>query len=155
MYAMNKFISNMKIKSKIKNSCKVLLLSPGKGIYDYKLTYALELGQIVSVPLRKNIYHGVVLGEGTRGFPASKLKDIIEVHSSYIISGELLNFCNWLSNWYICDISHVLKMVIPSSSFLLPIKTLSLSLATDCPFIKNILPFLSITKTKASLNSLL
>lgn len=123
MYAMNKFISNMKIKSKIKNSCKVLLLSPGKGIYDYKLTYALELGQIVSVPLRKNIYHGVVLGEGTRGFPASKLKDIIEVHSSYIISGELLNFCNWLSNWYICDISHVLKMVIPSSSFLLPINT--------------------------------
>ena len=122
MYVMNKSFFNIKFKKKIKNSCQVLLLSPGKGVYDYRIDNALEPGEIVSVPLRKRIYQGIVLAEGTLGFPTSKLKDIIEVHNSTKISYELLYFCNWLSNWYISDISNVLKMVIPSSAFLYPVK---------------------------------
>ena len=74
MHVMDKFFSNMKLNKKIKNSCQVLIISPGKGIYDYKVNNKIEIGQIVTVPLRKKFYQGIVLDRGTRGFPVSKLK---------------------------------------------------------------------------------
>jgi primosomal protein N' (replication factor Y) len=119
---MEKSFSNMEKNNKIKNSCQVFLIYPGKGIYDYGVKDNIEIGQVVSVPLRKKVYQGIVFGEGTKDFPISKLKDIIEVHSSIAISPELLNFCNWLSNWYMSEKSQVLKMVIPTAKFLNPVK---------------------------------
>ena len=122
MHVMDKSFSNMKLNKKIKNSCQVLIISPGKGIYDYKVNNKIEIGQIVTVPLRKKFYHGIVLDRGTRGFPNSKLKDITEVHHSIVIPSELLSFCLWLSSWYMSDKSQVFKMVVPSATFLNAIK---------------------------------
>ena len=51
------------------------------------------------------------------------MKNIIEVHNSFIFSNELLSFCHWLTNWYISEKSQVFKMVIPSASFLKPVKS--------------------------------
>ena len=123
MYDMNKPFLNISSNKKINVSCQVLLIYPGKGTYDYRIKNSLEIGQLVSVPLRKSIYLGIVIGEGTKGFPRSKLKNIIEVHNSFIFSNELLSFCHWLTNWYISEKSQVFKMVIPSASFLKPVKS--------------------------------
>ena len=123
MYDMNKPFLNISSNKKINVSCQVLLIYPGKGTYDYRIKNSLEIGQLVSVPLRKSIYLGIVIGEGTKGFPRSKLKNIIEVHNSFIFSNELLSFCHWLTNWYISEKSQVFKMVIPSVSFLKPVKS--------------------------------
>ena len=122
MHVMDKSFSNIKLNKKIKNSCQVLIISPGKGIYDYKVNNKIEIGQIVTVPLRKKFYQGIVLDRGTRGFPNSKLKDITEVHQSIVIPSELLSFCLWLSSWYMSDKSQVFKMVFPSATFLNAIK---------------------------------
>ena len=123
MYNMKTPFLNLVSNKKINVSCQVLLIFPGKGIYDYRIKNSLEIGQLVSVPLRKSTYLGIIIGEGTQGFPSSKLKDIIEVHNFFIFSNELLSFCHWLTNWYISEISQVFKMVIPSSSFLKPVKS--------------------------------
>ena len=123
MYDMNKPFLNISSNKKTNVSCQVLLIYPGKGTYDYRIKNSLEIGQLVSVPLRKSIYLGIVIGEGTKGFPRSKLKNITEVHNSFIFSNELLSFCNWLTNWYISEKSQVFKMAIPSDSFLKPVKT--------------------------------
>ena len=123
MYDMNKPFLNISSNKKINVSCQVLLIYPGKGTYDYRIKNSLEIGQLVSVPLRKSIYLGIVIGEGTKGFPRSKLKNIIEVHNSFIFSNELLSFCHWLTNWYISEKSQVFKMVIPSASFIKPVKS--------------------------------
>ncbi len=122
MNDMNKSFTNIEFNKKIRKSCQVLLIYPAKGIYDYRIIESLEIGQLVSVPLRNNIYQGIVVGEGSKGFPNSKLKDVIQVHKSIKFSNELLSFCNWLSNWYISDKSQVFRMVISSASFLSPIK---------------------------------
>lgn len=50
------------------------------------------------------------------------MKDIIEIYKLPLISKELLNFCYWLSNWYMSDLSQVLKMVIPAANFLSIVK---------------------------------
>ena len=123
MYDMNKPFLNISSNKKINVSCQVLLIYPGKGTYDYRIKNSLEIGQLVSVPLRKSIYLGIVIGEGTKGFPRSKLKNIIEVHNSFIFSNELLSFCHWLTNWYISEKSQVFKMVIPAASFIKPVKS--------------------------------
>ena len=123
MYNMKTPFLNLVSNKKIHVSCQVLLIYPGKGTYDYRIKNSLGIGQLVSVPLRKSIYLGIVIGEGTKGFPRSKLKNIIEVHNSFIFSNELLSFCHWLTNWYISEISQVFKMVIPSASFLKPVKS--------------------------------
>ena len=114
------FINNANIQ--IKNSCQVIIISPGKGIYDYKVNDTVKIGQIVSVPLRNNIYMGVVIAKGSNNFPKNKLKNIIEIYKFPELSKELINFCYWLSDWYMSDISHVLKMVIPAINFISPIK---------------------------------
>ena len=44
----------------IKNSCQVIIISPGKGVYDYRVKGVVNIGQVVSVPLRKNIYLGLI-----------------------------------------------------------------------------------------------
>ena len=115
------FINNANIQ--IKNSCQVIIIAPGKGIYDYKIKETVKIGQIVSVPLRNNIYMGVIIAKGSNNFPKNKLKDIIEIYKLPVLSKELINFCCWLSDWYMSDISHVLKMVIPAINFISPIKT--------------------------------
>ena len=83
MYVMDKPITNTKLNKNVKNSCQVLLISPGKGIYDYRVNYNIEIGQIVSVPLRNKIYQGIVLGEGSKSFPESKLKDITKIGRTF------------------------------------------------------------------------
>jgi len=115
------FIKNANIQ--IKNSCQVIIITPGKGVYDYKIKGDVKIGQIVSVPLRKKIYTGVIIAKGSNNFPKNKLKDIIEVYKLPLLPIEIINFCFWLSDWYMSDISHVLKMVIPAINFISPIKT--------------------------------
>jgi len=91
-------------------------------VYDYKVKGDENIGQVVSVPLRKKIYLGVIIAKGSNNFPEHKLKDIIEVYKLPLLPIEILNFCLWLSEWYMSDISYVLKMVIPALNFTSPIK---------------------------------
>ena len=61
MHVMDKSFSNIKLNKKIKNSCQVLIISPGKGIYDYKVNNKIEIGQIVTVPLRKKFLGATII----------------------------------------------------------------------------------------------
>ena len=65
----------------------------------------------------------MIIAKGSNNFPKNKLKDIIEIYKLPVLPKELINFCCWLSDWYMSDISHVLKMVIPAINFISPIKT--------------------------------
>ena len=115
------FIKNADIQ--IKNSCQVIIISPGKGVFDYKVNSVVNIGQVVSVPLRKKIYIGIIIDKGSNNFPPYKLKDIIELYKLPLLPIEILNFCFWMSDWYMSDASHVLKMVIPTLNFIIPIKS--------------------------------
>ena len=115
------FIKNADIQ--IKNSCQVIIISPGKGVFDYKVNGVVNIGQVVSVPLRKKIYIGIIIAKGSNNFPPYKLKDIIELYKLPLLPIEILNFCFWMSDWYMSDASHVLKMVIPTLNFIIPIKS--------------------------------
>ena len=99
MNSKDKAIFMKNADKQLKNSCQVIIISPGKGIYDYKIKGSIDIGQVVSVPLRKNIYLGIVIAKGSNNFPQYKLKDIIEIYKLPLISSELLNFCYWLSDW--------------------------------------------------------
>ena len=91
-------------------------------MYDYRVKGVVNIGQFVSVPLRKNIYLGVIIAKGSNNFPKYKLKDIIEIYKLPLLPKEILNFCFWLSDWYMSDASYVMKMVVPALNFISPIK---------------------------------
>tara|TARA_B100000686_G_scaffold265830_1_gene280398 strand:+ start:10621 stop:12753 length:2133 start_codon:yes stop_codon:yes gene_type:complete len=99
-----------------------LLLNPGKGIFDYIVDKRILIGQIVYVPLRNKYYYGIVIGKGSNKLDAKKLKPISEIKNVPPISIELLNFCHWLSEWCMYDISLVTRMIIPSFNFLKSVK---------------------------------
>ena len=67
-------------------------------MYDYRVKDVVNIGQVVSVPLRKNIYLGVIIAKGSNNFPEYKLKDIIEIYKLPLLPKEILNFCFWLSD---------------------------------------------------------
>ncbi len=98
------------------------MLNPGKGIFDYIVDKRILIGQIVYVPLRNKYYYGIVIGKGSNKLDAKKLKPISEIKNVPPISIELLNFCHWLSEWCMYDISLVTRMIIPSFNFLKSVK---------------------------------
>ncbi len=106
----------------IEDKCQVLLLYPGKGIFDYKSEKKIKVGQVVSVPLKNKNYYGIVIGKGIDLPKKIKLKVINNIIEIKPLSIEILNFCYWLSEWCMYDNSVVTRMTIPSFNFMKPVK---------------------------------
>ena len=114
------FIKNIKLLSE--SVCKVTLINPASGSFDYLVPNLLYVGQIVIVPLRKRLCVGIVMSRGTSNITKKKLRYINKIVDLPCLSLEFLNFCIWTSNWTMYDISQVLKMSLPSIKFLETIK---------------------------------
>ena len=112
----------MKNIKHIKDSCQILLLNPGRGIFDYSINNRTSIGKLVYVPLRNNYYYGVVIGKGSNSIDKKKLKPAVFLENIPPLSKEILDFCNWLSEWCMQDNSLVFRMVIPSFNYLKPLK---------------------------------
>ena len=114
------FIS--KNKHLIRDTCRVLLLNPGKGIFDYSIEKKIRVGKLVYVPLKNNYFYGVVIGKGSNSIDFKKLKPAIVLENIPSLSIEILKFCDWLSEWCMQDNSLVARLVVPSLDYLKPIK---------------------------------
>jgi len=73
--------------------------------------------------LRNKYYYGIIIGKGSNKLDFKRLKPICEIKNVSPISKELINFCHWLSEWCMYDISLVARMIIPSFNFLKNVKT--------------------------------
>ena len=72
--------------------------------------------------MRNKYYYGIIIGKGSNKLDFKRLKPICEIKNVSPISKELLNFCHWLSEWCMYDISLVARMIIPSFNFLKNVK---------------------------------
>ena len=68
------FIKNIKLLSE--SVCKVTLINPASGSFDYLVPNLLYVGQIVIVPLRKRLCVGIVMSRGTSNITKKKLRYI-------------------------------------------------------------------------------
>jgi Primosomal protein N'' (replication factor Y) - superfamily II helicase len=98
------------------------LLNPGKGIFDYSIENKISVGKLVYVPLKNNFFYGVVIGKGSNSLDSKKLKPATVLENIPSLSIEILEFCNWLSEWCMQDNSLVTRLVVPSLDYLKPIK---------------------------------
>lgn len=96
---------------------KVALNIPFSEPFDYQIPPHLEskitIGIRVIVPLRKRLTSGVIT-EIVSSSPFSKLRplqDIIE--ESPLFSLEMLNFCRWISAYYLCSLGEVIHSSLP------------------------------------------
>ena len=153
--------------SKNQNIYGVLLPIPSNSNstfdYFYNDSKALQIGQVVRVPFgEKKILWGIVK-EIRSTSPLRKLKCIIEINDSYIISQNLINFIDWVSEWTMSNKGSVLKLVFTSTDvfesknnkfgWLLSSNISEEFLNEKLPKFKltkkskNVLSFLSLTKT--------
>ena len=153
--------------SKNQNIYGVLLPIPSNSNstfdYFYNDSKALQIGQVVRVPFgEKKILWGIVK-EIRSTSPLRKLKCIIEINDSYIISQNLINFIDWVSEWTMSSKGSVLKLVFTSTDvfesknnkfgWLLSSNISEEFLNEKLPKFKltkkskNVLSFLSLTKT--------
>ena len=103
----------------------VLLPLPLSGAYDYRVPdhLAVELGDIVTVPLGKRDLKGVVWGAGSLEVPDQKLKDIKEVSDLPRVALPLRQLIDWVAAYTLSPPGAVLRMTLNVPSALEPLRT--------------------------------
>jgi primosomal protein N' (replication factor Y) len=103
----------------------VLLPLPLSGAFDYRVPdhLAVELGDIVTVPLGKRDVKGVVWGAGSLEVPDQKLKDIKEVSDLPRIALPLRQLIDWVAAYTLSPPGAVLRMTLNVPSALEPLRT--------------------------------
>ena len=83
--------------------------------YLYNETKILPIGQVVKVPFGNNKILWGIVREKNRFISKRNLKYIIEINNEYIISKNLLNFIDWVSEWTMSSHGSVLKLIFTSN----------------------------------------
>ena len=93
----------------------VLVSGPFNEPFDYVLedkNTNLSIGQIVLVPFGKRKIVGIIIGDGTKTIPETKLKTILQVYDFEPIPKSSIELMNFLSSWYCVFKGLVLKMIL-------------------------------------------
>ena len=91
--------------------------SKGKSSFDYLYdeTEELPIGQVVKVPFgSKNNLWGVI-NKIRSAIPEMKLKFIIDVNHNFLLSQEMLDFIDWVSEWTMSSKGNILKLVFSTT----------------------------------------
>ena len=97
----------------------VVIPIPSKGIssfdYLYDETEELPIGQVVKVPFgsKKNLWG--VINKIRSAIPEMKLKFIIDVNHNFLLSQEMLDFIDWVSEWTMSGKGNILKLVFSTT----------------------------------------
>ena len=78
----------------------------------YDTDLKLQVGDLVSVPLRNKIQHGIVVQTGTQR-DVGYLKPVKELVAAAFISPALLSFYRWLAEYYLASLGDVLRLAFP------------------------------------------
>ena len=91
--------------------------SKGKSSFDYLYdeTEELTIGQVVKVPFgsKKNLWG--VINKIRSAIPEMKLKFIIDVSHNFVLSQEMLDFIDWVSEWTMSSKGNILKLVFSTT----------------------------------------
>ena len=91
--------------------------SKGKSSFDYLYdeTEELPIGQVVKVPFgsKKNLWG--VINKIRSAIPEMKLKFIIDVSHNFVLSQEILDFIDWVSEWTMSSKGNILKLVFSTT----------------------------------------
>ena len=93
----------------------VLVSGPFNEPFDYVLedkNTNISVGQIVLVPFGKRKIVGIIIGDGTKTIPETKLKTILKVYDFEPIPKPSIELMNFLSSWYCVFKGLVLKMIL-------------------------------------------
>ena len=93
----------------------VLVSGPFNEPFDYVLedkNINFSIGQIVLVPFGKRKIVGIIIGDGTKTIPETKLKTILQVYDFEPIPKPSIELMNFLSSWYCVFKGLVLKMIL-------------------------------------------
>ncbi len=99
----------------------VIVFLPIDNILSYKVPEKwqskISIGTRVTVPIRNNLDSGIVVGIRnitSENNIANELKDIVEVPDEVpIITQEMIQLCQWISDYYICPPGLSFQMAIP------------------------------------------
>lgn len=79
----------------------------------YDTDLKLQVGDLVAVPLRNKIQHGIVVQTGTQR-DVGYLKPVKELVAAAFISPALLSFYRWLAEYYLASLGDVLRVAFPA-----------------------------------------
>ncbi len=91
---------------------KVAVAVPYLSFLTYKSQYALNIGAVVRVEVRKRYVLGIIY-EITQSVEDEQIKEITEVSDEISIKNEYLNFIQKLSNYYTYPIGTVIHKIVP------------------------------------------
>jgi primosomal protein N' (replication factor Y) (superfamily II helicase) len=112
------------------NRVRVILLTQAVGPLDYKVPDGMDVvpGSVVVVPLGPRKMVGVVWDDDALPADAiddKRLRAVYEVSDTPPISPALRQLVSWVADYYISNLASVLRMVLSSSSALLPPGTIT------------------------------
>ena len=93
----------------------VLVSGPFNEPFDYVLednNINFSVGQIVLVPFGKRKIVGIIIGNGTKTIPETKLKTVLQVYDLEPVPKPSIELMNFLASWYCVFKGLVLKMIL-------------------------------------------
>ncbi len=93
----------------------VLVSGPFNEPFDYVLedkNTNFSVGQVVLVPFGKRKIVGIIIGDGTKTIPETKLKTVLQVYDLEPIPKPSIELMNFLASWYCVFKGLVLKMIL-------------------------------------------
>lgn len=87
------------------------IIRPGTDAFTYSSKLALVIGEIVTIPVGKKSYNGVIIA--TVAKPKFETKDIT-TSTGKILPKQTLELCNWIASYYHSPLASCLQMAIPS-----------------------------------------
>ena len=92
-----------------------------KGTLLYASDVKYEVGSIVRISLRKKEVQGCIVNLVKKDPKINfKIKDIIEKNKLYKFNKNIIDFFYWVSQYNLCNLGVVLKLIIPSEKLLIP-----------------------------------
>lgn len=81
------------------------------------LTYSTEEnlapGDLIMVPIRNKVKHGIVINKNSQREVAG-IKKVVELVEKNFIPGNLLQLYKWMSEYYLASLGEVLRLALPS-----------------------------------------
>ncbi len=87
------------------------IIRPGTDVFTYSSKEALSIGEIVSIPVGKKSYNGVIIKSVAK--PKFETKDVT-VTSGKILPLQIIELCRWVASYYNTPLAACLQLAIPS-----------------------------------------
>lgn len=81
--------------------------------FTYNSQENLQVGDLVSVPLRKSLQYGIIVKTNSQRY-IEGIKDVKEVIEKRFIPQNLLRLNKWLAEYYLSTLGEVLRLALPS-----------------------------------------